>query len=475
MTTSIIYSIFIFFAVFSLAGAGLLYIQFKYQQKQYITSWIIGTLLIGIATSLIALRDIVPEFVSYKLGNGLAIASYIYFYYSSISLLGKKIEFDKIALNAFLAVSIFVIALILVGNHFGIGYQPALVALCAMILNLLTGSLIFKFYKQSQNNLAFVLAAILFVTTLIFGIRCLMVLHNDVGFVFQGGQTNVISFILLLALGLAKYLSFAGLAVSIEWVEKKSLIEKNNQITALLMEKDSLIQNLIKANKTSATGALSASIAHELNQPLSASNLNIQFLQRKLGKNELSPELGAQVLTSLQSDNQRATVIIRSLRSIFLETKLDVQASNFNELVNAVLVIIRPELKKDNIALNVDLCEIKEISINPSEMQQVILNLLNNAIQALVTSEMTNKVITLRSVIHGDALRFSIADNGAGVAEANQDNLFELLNSSKQVGMGLGLWLCKHIVTRHGGMLWYETALGGGANFVMELPLSSPR
>jgi len=256
-----------------------------------------------------------------------------------------------------------------------------------------------------------------------------------------------------------------------------SLFTLNEKVraTVLSLENESLVDNLIKANKTSATGALSAAIAHELNQPLSASSLHIEFLQMQLGKNELSPELGSKVLALLQSDNKRATDIVQSLRSLFLNTKIDTQISDINKLVKEILVIVLPQLKKHNITLHEKLCDFKDIPMNRSEIQQVILNILNNAIQALVTTEMTNKVITLRSVIHGDALRFSIADNGAGVVEAYQDNLFKMFNSGNQTGMGFGLWLCMHIVTRHGGMLWYETALGGGANFVMELPLSSPR
>ena len=251
-----------------------------------------------------------------------------------------------------------------------------------------------------------------------------------------------------------------------------SITKENEAISSLLREKEVLIASLLKANITTATGALSASIAHELNQPLGASNLNIQFLQMKLDKNELSPELGAEVLTSLQSDNKRAADIVRSLRAIFLEAKIDAQTSDINELVESILVIVRPELKKNNIALNLNLCDFKDIFMNRGEIQQVILNLLNNAIQALVSAEMTNKAITLSSEIHENTLQLRVADNGTGVSQNRQDNLFELLSSTKQTGMGLGLWLCKHIVTRHGGELWYENAQGGGAIFVMELPIN---
>jgi PAS domain S-box-containing protein len=251
-----------------------------------------------------------------------------------------------------------------------------------------------------------------------------------------------------------------------------SITKENEAISSLLREKEVLIASLLKANITSATGALSASIAHELNQPLGASNLNIQFLKMKLDKNELSPELGVEVLTSLQSDNKRAADIVRSLRAIFLEAKVDAQTSDINELVESILVIVRPELKKNNIALNLDLCDFKDISMNRGEIQQVILNLLNNAIQALVSAEIANKAVTVSSEMHENALQLRVADNGTGVSQNRQDNLFELLSSTKQTGMGLGLWLCKHIVTRHGGKLWYEDAQGGGAIFVMELPIT---
>ena len=255
-----------------------------------------------------------------------------------------------------------------------------------------------------------------------------------------------------------------------------SLFTFNEKVRAsvLLIENESLVDTLVKANKTSATGALSAAIAHELNQPLSASSLHIEFLQTKLGKNELSPELGSKVLASLQSDNKRATDIVQSLRSIFLDTKINSQITDINRLVKDILMIVLPQLKKNNITMNIEFCDFKDIPVNRGEIQQVILNICNNAIRALASTKVTNKVITLRSVIHGDAFRLSIADNGAGIAETHQDNLFKMFNNSSQTGMGFGLWLCMHIITRHGGMIWYETAQGGGANFVIELPLASP-
>jgi len=128
--------------------------------------------------------------------------------------------------------------MLFIGNYFDVAYQPAFVALCGMVLNLLTGYLIYQFYKQSQNSLAFVLAVILFLTSLVWVVRCLMILHGDVGFAFQGGQANVISFVLLLVFGLAKYLSYSGLVVSMEWDEKERLLSQIHLMNVEIANKD---------------------------------------------------------------------------------------------------------------------------------------------------------------------------------------------------------------------------------------------
>ena len=133
-------------------------------------------------------------------------------------------------------------------------------------------------------------------------------------------------------------------------------------------------------------------------------------------------------------------------------------------------MIVRPELKNNNIALRIDLCDGNDILVNPVEIQKVILNFLNNAIQAIVSIEGSNKTITISPTFYADILRLSIADNGVGILDNRQNNLFELFNSEKKGAMDFGLWLCKHIVTRHNGKLWYETSKEGGAIFVMELP-----
>jgi C4-dicarboxylate-specific signal transduction histidine kinase len=229
----------------------------------------------------------------------------------------------------------------------------------------------------------------------------------------------------------------------------------------------------MKANKTAATGALSASIAHELNQPLGASNLNIQFLKMKLEKGILNPELGKEILDSLEADNQRAASIVKSLRSIFIEGESNTEEVRMGDLISNVLDIIKPELKSKNIQIQLQVDDRLEIKANPAEIEQVVLNLLNNAIQSLANSGTLLRRIAIEATQSGELVRLRISDNGSGVSAEFSPQLFELLSTTKQSGMGLGLWLCKHIVTRYGGSIHYEDAPGGGATFVFELPSAS--
>jgi C4-dicarboxylate-specific signal transduction histidine kinase len=250
----------------------------------------------------------------------------------------------------------------------------------------------------------------------------------------------------------------------------KSTKEENEKITELLKEKERLIYGLMKANKTAATGALSASIAHELNQPLGASSLNIQFLKMKLEKGVLNPALGKEILDSLEHDNKRAATIVKSLRSIFTEGESNAQEVQLGDLIAKVLDIVKPELKSKNIQIQLRVDDGLVIKVNPAEIEQVILNLVNNATQALANAGTLQRRITIEAIKVGKSAQLSISDNGKGVPAEFKPQLFELLSTTKQTGMGLGLWLCKHIVTRYSGSIHYEDAVGGGAKFVMEFP-----
>ena len=291
--------------------------------------------------------------------------------------------------------------------------------------------------------------------------------------VSQIPQILILFTIAQLVMNTLSYIAIGGF-----WAEQiaKSSVRsnlENREIKALLAERESLISSLLKANKTASTGALSASIAHELNQPLGASSLNIQFLQKKLAEGEISPVLEKEILDTLLADNQRAANIIRSLRSIFSEEKVASKKVDVGELLQTVLNIAKAEITSQKIQITLQLEPNLIANVAAGEIQQVLLNLINNAIQVLAASSGPDRVLIIQGRHIDGSIQISIADNGEGVSPEVQEHLFELLSSTKKSGMGLGLWLCKHIITRHGGTIWYENSIDGGAKFIFQLPVES--
>ena len=308
----------------------------------------------------------------------------------------------------------------------------------------------------------------IFVTT-----RLIILFYLDPpSFIHLYDEPSLTSAVLLILFSLTtlSYIAIIGYSMRKITIENTQTNRENQKITELLKEKERLIYGLMKANKTAATGALSASIAHELNQPLGASNLNIQYLKMKLEKGALNPELGKEILDSLEQDNQRAATIVKSLRSIFTEVEVRPQRLQVGELISRVLDIVKPELKAKNIQIQLRVDERLVIEANSAEVEQVLLNLINNAIQALANSGRLARRISIEALQVGDVTQLSVADNGDGVDPEYRPHLFELLSTTKQTGMGLGLWLCKHIITRYGGKILYEDVPGGGARFTVEFP-----
>lgn len=331
------------------------------------------------------------------------------------------------------------------------------------IMNFCFFLIIIKWNREGANKFVRVMAYLFLATSLVWLFNIFIAVNHNIKFVIDDNVSNYLTLTINAMLAILRQLNYFAIHYDLINTEKE-------QIKRLLTERESLIASLLKANKTAATGALSASIAHELNQPLGASNLNIQFLKMKLDKGVLNPELGKEVLEALEADNQRAATIVKSLRSIFTESESNSELVRLGDSISRVLDIARPELKAKHIQIQLRVEEDCVIRVNPSEIEQVILNLVNNAAQALASSDTAERRITIEANKVGAQVLLAVSDNGSGVPDKFKSQLFELLNTTKKTGMGLGLWLCKHIVTRYGGSIHYEDAIVGGAKFVVKLP-----
>ncbi len=268
----------------------------------------------------------------------------------------------------------------------------------------------------------------------------------------------------------------AYIAIGSYWTEKMALSsvaisDENEVIKKLLLERDELITSLLKANKTAATGALSASIAHELNQPITAISLNTEYLKLKMDRGVDNPSEIKDAILNIEQDNQRISRIVSTLRNIFKQDQAELMPVNLDDLIRDLMPIISPQAKACGIEINLNLNSNHLIPMNSNEFSQAILNLMNNAIQSLSNSHIQHKRIDVSTQLKQTEVRLSVADNGSGVADELRANLFNLMSSNKKDGMGLGLWLSKHIIDRHQGSITYQVSEYGGAEFVITFPL----
>jgi signal transduction histidine kinase len=463
----------IFFFVIALIGWGLLYgsrfILTLGKASQAEKLWLIALTLTASSFTIFAAASTL-SLALLTLANTLFIASFIYFGLFCRSLNGP------ITKNAHFIV---VAGLLVFAVLFEFLRQKGLFVHRVSLISLIGASCfawelkeLRRFKGTQSTQLRFLVYTIGIELTLT--IARLVALYIDGGLsaqnLYQEGVMSASIRWMWLGITILSYVAVLGYWLEKISLEKAQAIEESSRISALLKEKERLIYGLLKANKTAATGALSASIAHELNQPLGASNLNIQFLKMKLEKGVLNPELGREILDSLEEDNKRAATIVKSLRSIFSDSNSNAEEVLVNDLITQVLDIVTPELRSKNIQIQIRVDDGLKIKVNSAEIEQILLNLLNNAGQSLANSGTLLRRITIEATKVGNSIRLSITDNGMGVPAKFKPQLFELLSTTKQTGMGLGLWLCRHIVTRYGGSIHYEDAIGGGARFVVELP-----
>jgi signal transduction histidine kinase len=478
------------FAVFASAIALNAYIDFRKQNIRSVIKvyWIIAMTLIVISSLSYAIGSFgLPVFLFF--GSAFLISSLLTVGYLLRSI-SRTLTRQWIAVSACLILALIVFLGYLLAIQVPYLYRLLTVAFILLALT------VWQIWEVHQTKKVDNSIHLRFIQYLLFGLIVLIVFriltatdpqYDGVNYLFE--ETSAALFVrltlsasyLLLFFFINNYFYDKLLVgernalaqLSEKKAELKNTVKENEEIKHLLQERESLIKSLMRSNKTAATGALSASIAHELNQPLGASKLNIQFLKHKLEQGELDANTQKELFAALELDNNRASSIVRSLRSIFTDEKAAVECANLSSLIESILVIVRPELRAKKIQLELKLPAALHAPVRKTEIQQVILNLVNNAIQSLEPSDQKEKRITIEGTSDVHCMQIVITDNGAGVSPDIKADLFTILSSAKKTGMGLGLWLCQHIIARHGGRIWYEDAPQGGARFCIELPQTS--
>jgi C4-dicarboxylate-specific signal transduction histidine kinase len=225
--------------------------------------------------------------------------------------------------------------------------------------------------------------------------------------------------------------------------------------------------------RVSVLGELSGAIAHEINQPLTAILFNAQAALHLLSREQPDIEEARNALQDIVHEDNRAGQVIQRLRTLLKKGEPTREPIELNELVTETVALLNSELIGRGVSIQiVPATRLPVTSGDPVQLQQVLINLIVNAIDAMATTPAAQRLITVitRTTRNG-GVEVVVKDRGTGVDTAEQGKVFEPFFTTKQNGLGLGLAICSTIVESHGGALSLTNSAGGGAEASFSLPL----
>jgi two-component system sensor kinase FixL len=239
------------------------------------------------------------------------------------------------------------------------------------------------------------------------------------------------------------------------------------------MEGQRLRQDLAHVGRVSTMGELTASLAHELNQPLTAILSNAQTAQRMLTSDKADLGELREILGDIVEDDKRAGEVIHRLRGFLRKSNIELAALDIGELVGQVARLANSDAILRNVAIRLELAPgLPPVCGDRVQLQQVILNLLMNGLDAMRESGEGERTLVLRTESGGPAsVVVAVEDSGVGIDEADLDHVFHAFYTTKPDGLGMGLAIARSIVEAHGGRLQARNNPRSGATFSFTLPV----
>jgi signal transduction histidine kinase len=230
---------------------------------------------------------------------------------------------------------------------------------------------------------------------------------------------------------------------------------------------------LAHLTRVAMMGQLSGSLAHELTQPLTAILSSAQAAQRVLQRDSVDLGEVREILQDIVDDDRRAGEVIGRLRTLLRRGETQLQVIDVPQVVREALQVTRSDLLAKHVKLNyrcaVDLPTVRGDRV---QIEQVLLNLIMNAADAMADSDPHERRIDVNVAGEGNVLRVSVSDSGAGITPDQLERVFEAFYTTKRTGLGLGLAICRSIITAHGGRLWAVSDGYRGSTFHFTLPVA---
>ena len=233
---------------------------------------------------------------------------------------------------------------------------------------------------------------------------------------------------------------------------------------------------LTHINRVATAGELSSSIAHEINQPLAAMVVQANAGLRWLTKETPDIDEARAAFRAIASAGHRVADVVESIRAMYKKSNQEKVPVDLDDLTKNVLGLMRVELEKKGIVIQTELTKSLPLVMgHGSQLQQVILNLVGNAAEAMESVSNRPRVLLVRTATHDpDGVLVSIEDSGTGVDPANIDRIFDAFFTTKSEGMGMGLAICRSIIEAHDGRLWASSGVDHGSVFNILLPAIGP-
>jgi signal transduction histidine kinase len=228
---------------------------------------------------------------------------------------------------------------------------------------------------------------------------------------------------------------------------------------------------LAHANRVTAMGELTASVAHEVNQPIAAAVTNANTCLRWLSRDHPDLEEARAAALRIVKDATRAGEIINRIRLLFTKDTQQWELIDVAEVIRGMIVLLRDEAIQFKVSLRADLAAgIPQIMGDRVQLQQVMLNLVMNSIEAMKDVDGKRELVIKARPTENDQLLVSVSDTGVGLPEQQADQIFNAFFTTKHQGIGMGLSISRSIIESHGGRLWAEKKAGDGAVFLFSLP-----
>jgi C4-dicarboxylate-specific signal transduction histidine kinase len=228
---------------------------------------------------------------------------------------------------------------------------------------------------------------------------------------------------------------------------------------------------LTHITRASMLGQLSASIAHQLNQPLAAILGNAETARKMLDQKPLDVTELKDICDDIVTEDRRAAEVIRRLSALYRRGEMKLAPLDLNELVNETLDLVRTELTSRHVVAVTELATaLPAVEAGRIQLQQVLLNLVLNAADAMTDLDAAARTLVIRTELEGASARLCVADHGTGISTDNLKQVFEPFWSTKVNGFGMGLAICQSIVKAHHGSLTAINNPEGGATFCVKLP-----